>query len=148
MGWNSTMWPATTESLWSARSPREWDGIVEDPAGGASPLHTKPFWAFFWTLFGGFSDPFWASHQGGSNIDHQSSPFHFISICNLSLVSSLWALIFIQYLLFIEKYIYRSHLYLTLWLNFRRQPNFHIRDRRLANAGIENQRRNSKSKQE
>ena len=113
------------------------------PLAGLLPSTQSLFGPFSGPFLGLFSDPFWASHQGGSNIDHQSSPFHFISICNLSLVSSLWALIFIQYLLFIEKYIYRSHLYPTLWLNFRRQPNFHIRDRRLAN-----QCRNSKSMQE
>ena len=33
----------------------------------------------------------------------------------LSLVSSLWALIFIQYLLFIEKYIYRNQMYFLLF---------------------------------
>ena len=126
------------------RRGSRWRGF-SPPHKAFLGLFLDPFGGFFQTLFGPLI-------KEGPTLT--TNHLLFISICNLSLVSSLWALIFIQYLLFIEKYIYRSHLYPTLWLNFRRQPNFHIRDRRLADAGIANQSRNSnqcrnsKSKQE
>ena len=53
-----------------------------------------PFLVFFQTLFGPLI-------KEGPTLT--TNHLLFISICNLSLVSSLWALIFIQYLLFIEK---------------------------------------------
>ena len=95
-GWNSMMWPATTGSLSSARRSRVRRSA---PAGRDSPLS------------GPFSGPFLFRR-----VQHWPPiiPFSLHLYLYLSLVSSLWALIFIQYLLFIEKYIYRNQTYLLV----------------------------------
>ena len=110
MGWNSMTWLATTGSLWSARRSRVWsqEGRRQlrgsAPAGGASPpLLYK--WLFSGPFFGRF-----IKKRPTLTTNHLLFTFHLYKY--LSLVSSLWALIFIQYLLFIEKYIFRNLTYL------------------------------------
>ena len=73
---------------------------------GFFPLLYK--WLFSGPFFGRF-----IKKRPTLTTNHLLFTFHLYLY--LSLVSSLWALIFIQYLLFIEKYIYRNQMYLLLY---------------------------------